>query len=78
MFALPPGFVTTKYPQYYWDNINFRLYSTKKGNTLRPLKRQTPNKWNEYKEGYTISVDGCRKFLSIDYLKSLPTVTVGK
>lgn len=73
-----PNLVKTKYPGYFWDVNEKVLYSIKYG-TLKPLKRLNTaylnrrGKWyrGTYSEGYSVSVNGNRKILSLSYLNSL-------
>lgn len=69
---LPPQFVATKYPGYFWNDILEQLYSVKVTGTLKPLKITRPSKYNNIdKEGYRLSVKGIRRWMFVDYLRSL-------
>jgi hypothetical protein len=74
MVILPLGFVATKYPGYFFHPESNELYSVKVTGELKPMKITTPNHWNHLRErGYRVSVKGVRRFLSMAYLKALPT-----
>ncbi len=66
--VLPIGFIPiheSKYPGYFWDLIENKLYSIKSG-TLKPLKM---TKWKgQYY--YSVSVNGTKKYLLLPYLRS--------
>jgi hypothetical protein len=75
MVTLPKEYVATKYPGYYWNLINQRLYSVKVTGELTPLKKLYPNRFNHYtEEGWRVSVKGERRFLSQTYLLKLKAV----
>lgn len=77
MVTLPPQFIATKYPGYFWNVEDRQLYSIKVSGTLKPLVRCYPSYWTDYKEGYKVSVTGHRRFMSMDYLRALnPTDSV--
>lgn len=70
--VLPPQFIATKYPGYFWNDQTKKLYSVKVSGTLKPLKCQKPNKWNHFDQiGYNVSVEGRKRFLMLDYLMLL-------
>lgn len=72
MVVMPPNFMATKYPGYYWNVETKKLYSIKVGGVLRPLVSKKPSRWNQLPcETYTVSVDGRRRWLSVDYLNKL-------
>ena len=70
MIILPPGFVATKYPGYFWHLEKQALFTCKSG-TLRPLKRRSANRWNYGNAGYAISVGGRRRYIFESVLKKL-------
>jgi len=76
MVTLPPEFVATKYPGYFWNFSELRLYSLKCGGELRPLPWIRENQWNNLwrwnqKGGYRVSVKGQNRWLFNDYLYNL-------
>jgi hypothetical protein len=71
MICFPKELVETKFPGYYWNYREETLYSIKVGGILRKLKYFPPNYWNHWRNGYSVSVNGCNQFLEMDYLKSL-------
>lgn len=66
--TLPEHFVAVKYPGYFYHLIEKKLYSLKMTGMLYPLKYSRPCKWNEYKGGYRVSVNGIRRLISDEYL----------
>lgn len=76
MITFPPEFVITKYPGYYWNTVDCKLYTIKITGELRPMVFRTGNRWNHYRSGYQISHRGHRKFLSMDYLRTLQPQTI--
>ena len=73
MVTLPPTFVATKEPGYFWDTCSKRLFSIKTG-LLKPIKYTKPNRWNHFTDGYRISTKGQRKNIQMKYLQEL-TIT---
>lgn len=71
MVTLPKEFVATKYPGYFWNITDKRLYSVKVAGELTPLTFSKANRWNHYVAGYKVSVRGEKRTLSIDYLHKL-------
>lgn len=72
MVTLPPGFIATRYPGYFWHAIEQRLYSLKVDGILKPIKAQKPNRFNLATEPYyRVSVRGRRRAMGLRYLKSL-------
>lgn len=71
---LPMGFCETKYPGYFWDFNERKLYSLKSGQLkelvrlkriFRADKRSLPY------DGYCVSVDGKRRYMDAEYLETL-------
>ena len=62
---LPAGLVQTKYPGYFWDTMNEKLYSIKVAGVLKELKHhksfRPPGGRREFPAGFGVSVRG-RKF----------------
>ena len=71
MVTLPKEFIATKFHGYFWNINEGKLYSVKVTGALRPLVRSKPSRWNHYRDGYSVSVDGNKRFLGIDYLNTL-------
>ena len=70
MVTLPPQFVATKYPGYFWNVDTQTLYTAKLG-VLKEMKRDKPSYYNHQFDGYRVSVNGIRRGLRIEYLRSL-------
>jgi hypothetical protein len=71
MITFPPDFVCTRYPGYYWNTKTHRLFSIKVSGELHEMKYTKPSRFTNYKEGYRVSYKGEKRWLSIQYLKSL-------
>lgn len=71
MIKFPPQFVATKFPGYFWNVVDQHLYSIKVTGMLRPLAFQKPNQYNHFSAGYKVSVNGRKRYLDLDYLKTL-------
>ena len=72
MVTLPPNFMATRFPGYFWNVETRQLYSIKVGGVLRPLKIRKPSVWNKLRcDAYPVCVNGERRYLSIDYLNKL-------
>lgn len=71
MVTLPPEFVATKYPGYFWNVSDKKLYSCKVTGELRPLAFCKPNRWNHGFAGYRVSVNGQHRYLMLDRLLKL-------
>lgn len=71
MITFPPEFVTTKFYGYYWNTKTQRLYSIKVTGELRELKKAQQSPFNQYKDGYRVSVKGVRRWLLTHNLKQL-------
>jgi len=77
MVTLPKEFVATKYPGYFWNIQDQKVYSVKVTGTLKPLVKQTANQFNHFLAGFKVSVRGQRRLLAMDYLRTLkPKSTV--
>ena len=56
-----------KYPGYFWNVEDKKLYSIKIKGVLKPLKKKYPNRFNNmYSPFYEISINGQRKYISVD------------
>ena len=78
MVTLPPPYVATKYPGYFWNVNTQTLYSLKVSGVLTELKHHKPNHWNGWwhyekgrKGGYKVSVNGHRRSLFVVDLQEL-------
>lgn len=77
MVTLPKEFAATRYPGYFWNIKDEKLYSVKVTGMLKPLAKQYSNQFNHFRVGYQISVAGQKRFMELSYLKSLkPKTTV--
>ena len=70
MVKLPDDFVATKYPGYFFNTADDKLYSLKIDGVLKPLKHYKPNFFNHLynfpageEGGYQVSVNGRRRWL---------------
>lgn len=70
MVTFPPQFVATRYPGYFWNVDTQTLYTAKLG-VLKEMKRDKPSHFNHQFDGYRVSVNGHRRCLRIEYLRSL-------
>lgn len=73
MVTLPPEFVATRYPGYFWNLKEKKLYTIKVTGELRPM---TFNKGGHFYgvthlPGYQISVNGRKRKLTMEYLSTL-------
>jgi len=86
MITFKPEFVATKFPGYFFNVEDEKLYSIKIEGVLKPLKFYKPNRFNHMwryaiklndgskvttKGGYYIFFHGMRKFYPIEHLKEL-------
>jgi hypothetical protein len=72
MVTLPPYFVATKFPGYFWNLRTQTLYSVKVHGVLKELKLTRPNQWNNLVvPAYRVSVNGKRRYLYEKELKML-------
>lgn len=78
MVKLEPQFVATKYPGYFFNTTDHKLYSMKIDGILKPLKFHKPNHfnnlvyWRHHTEGgYQVSVKGRKRWLLIEELKAI-------
>lgn len=77
MVVLPPEFVKTRFPGYFWSTKKKTLYSIKVTGELRPLVFFKGGRYSGYdlSPGYRISHKGVRHLLTMEYLNGLqPTV----
>ena len=88
--TLPDEFIATKFPGYFFNVGDEKLYSIKIDGILKPLAYQQPNQFNHMWRhpvklrdgsevnatgGYYVSVKGRRKFYAIEKLKELEYVS---
>ena len=71
MITFPPEFVATRYPGYFWNINDNKLYSIKVTGMLRPLQFIKPNGGNHGYAGDNVSVNGRHRYLHLEYLKTL-------
>lgn len=73
MVTLPKDFVATRYPGYFWNVAEKKLYSIKVSGELRELKFSKGGDfgWVKIPPGYKISVKGTRRYYTLDYLNKL-------
>jgi hypothetical protein len=76
MVVLPGDFVATRYPGYFWNLKERKLYTLKVTGELRPM---TFNKGGTFygvrhEPGYQISVNGRKRKFTMDYLSNLKPV----
>lgn len=76
MVTLPKEFVATKYPGYFWNIKDEKLYSIKVTGALKPLSYTRAGLFNKYTRriimpGYHVSVNGKKKILTLEELKAL-------
>lgn len=69
MVTLPPHFAATYFPGYFWNVDTQTLYTAKLG-VLKEMKRIRSSHLSPF-DGYRVCVNGIRKCLHIDYLRSL-------
>jgi hypothetical protein len=73
MVTLPKDFVATRYPGYFWNVTEKKLYSLKVTGELHPLSFFKGGTFNgvRYEPGYKISVNGVRRKYTMQYLGKL-------
>lgn len=77
MVTLPKDFVATRYPGYFWNVVEKKLYSIKVTGELRPMKFQKGGNfgWVRVEPGYQVSVKGQKRRYTLAYLTSLKATT---
>ena len=63
MITFLPFFTAIKYPGYFWNVKEKKLYSLKPSGELRPLPLIDANRHKHGQAGYRISVNGKRKYI---------------
>ena len=73
MIVFPSEFVPTRYPGYFWNTAEKKLYSIKVTGELRPLRFQKGGRFfgKIVQPGYRVSVKGERRTMTLKYLNSL-------
>jgi hypothetical protein len=73
MVTLPKEFVSTRYPGYFWNVVEKKLYSIKVTGELRPMAFHKGGNfgWVRVEPGYQISVSGRKRRFTMGYLESL-------
>ncbi len=73
MVTLPIDFVATRYPGYFWNVTEKKLYSLKVTGELKPMAFFKGGTFYgvRHDPGYKISVNGVRRKYTMDYLNKL-------
>lgn len=71
MITFPPNLVAGRYPGYYWDVVDHKLYSIKIYGELCEIQLRTGNRWNNGKAGFAVSHKGCKRYLVLEILMKL-------
>ncbi len=73
MVTLPKEFVATRYPGYFWNVAEQKLYTLKVTGELKPMAFFKGGTWYgvRHDPGYKLSVNGVRRKYTMDYLTSL-------
>ena len=73
MVTLPKDFVATRYPGYFWNVAEKKLYSIKVTGELKELRFSKGGFFygRDIPPGYKISVNGARRYYTMDYLNKL-------
>jgi hypothetical protein len=73
MVTLPKEFVATRYPGYFWNVVEKKLYSLKVTGELKPMAFFKGGTWYgiSHEPGYKLSVNGVRRKYTMDYLNKL-------
>ena len=77
MITFPDGFVATRFPGYFWNTTDEKLYTMKVTGVLRPMRISYPPPPYEHgHESYRVSVNGVRRRLTTAQIKrTLPRGT---
>lgn len=72
MIVFPSGYCKTKYPGYFWNVNDQKLYSIKSG-VLKPLtlRKAFYNRYVDFPIGYNVSNNGVSRFVSLETLKQI-------
>lgn len=71
MIKFPPEFTAIRYPGYFWNTKDGRLYSIKISGELRPLTLSKANFFNKFTSGYKLSVKGKKRYMPLHALQNL-------
>lgn len=77
MVTLPKDFVATRYPGYFWNVKEKKLYTIKVSGELRPMAFNKGGRFYgvTHLPGYQISVNGKKRKYTMDYLSTLKATT---
>ena len=76
MITFPDGFVATRFPGYFWNTTDEKLYTMKVTGVLRPMRISTPPPDQPDHASYRVSVNGVRRRLTTAQIKrTLPRGT---
>lgn len=80
MVVLPSDFVATRYPGYFWNIVEKKLYSIKVTGELKPIKFNRGGSFGHVTimPGYPVSHKGERRKYTMEYLGSLKAVPKSK
>ncbi len=73
MVTLPKDFVATRYPGYFWNVAEKKLYTLKVTGELKPMAFFKGGIFygQRFDPGYKLSVNGQRRKYTMEYLESL-------
>jgi hypothetical protein len=73
MVTLPKDFVATRYPGYFWNVVEKKLYSIKITGELKPMTFDKGGRFygRDILPGYRISVNGRKGKMTMEYLGKL-------
>lgn len=69
MITFPDGFVATRFPGYFWNTTDEKLYTMKVTGVLRPMRISTPPPGQPDHASYRVSVNGVRRRLTTAQIK---------
>lgn len=70
MITFPDGFVATKFPGYFWNTADEKLYTMKVTGVLRPMRISYPAPYEvDGQPSYRVSVNGVRMRLTTAQIK---------
>lgn len=77
MVTLPKDFVATRYPGYFWNVTEKKLYSLKVTGELKPMTFFKGGTFYgvRHEPGYKICVNSVRRKYTMEYLLSLKATT---
>lgn len=71
MITFPDGFVATRFPGYFWNTTDEKLYTMKVTGVLRPMRVCTPPPGQNGIASYRVSVNGVRRRLTTAQIKRI-------